>query len=258
MSDVTSPILQVEGVTRSFGGLVAVDEVSFALEPGSITALIGPNGAGKSTLFHCVSGFIHPDRGSVRFDGRGVTRRSAHARARLGMVRTFQIPTAFNRLTVFENVELAARDQPADRLPGALVPGLGRLRRRAIRERANDLIETFGLTDKAHDLAGELSGGQRKLLEFARVLMTGPKLLLLDEPLAGVNPALGERLFEHVARLREEQGMTFLFVEHDIRTVMGASDRVLVMAQGALIADGDPEAVRHDPAVVEAYLGGSE
>jgi branched-chain amino acid transport system ATP-binding protein len=255
---MSEPLLQLEGVNRSFGGLKAVDDVGFSLEPGTITALIGPNGAGKSTLFHCVSGFIRPDSGSVRFDGRTVTRRSAHARAKLGMVRTFQIPTAFNRLTVFENVELAARDQPADRLTGALVPGLGRLRRTSIRERAADLLETFGLAEKADNLAGELSGGQRKLLEFARVLMTGPRLLLLDEPLAGVNPALGERLFEHVERLRADHGMTFLFVEHDIRTVMDHSDRVLVMAQGALIADGDPEAVRSDAAVVEAYLGGAE
>ncbi len=255
---MSEPLLQVDGISKRFGGLTAVDDVSFALEPGTITALIGPNGAGKSTLFHCVSGFIRSDSGTVRLDGRSVTRRSAHARSKLGMVRTFQIPTAFNRLTVFENVELAARDQPADRLTGALVPGLGRLRRTSIRQRTGDLLETFGLTAKADHLAGELSGGQRKLLEFARVLMTEPRLLLLDEPLAGVNPALGERLFEHVDRLRAEQGMTFLFVEHDIRTVMDHSDRVLVMAQGALIADGDPDAVRANPAVVEAYLGGSE
>jgi branched-chain amino acid transport system ATP-binding protein len=253
---MSEPLLRVEGIVKRFGGLVAVDHVSFEVDEGSITALIGPNGAGKSTLFHCVSGFIRPDEGAVRFDGRSVTRRSAHARAQLGMVRTFQIPTAFNRLTVLDNVELAARDQRADRLPGALVPGLGRVRRASIRSRAEALLETFGLADKSTVLAGELSGGQRKLLEFARTLMTEPKLLLLDEPLAGVNPALGERLFEHVTRLRDEQGMTFLFVEHDIRTVMDRSDRVLVMAQGALIADDTPDVVRADATVIEAYLGG--
>jgi branched-chain amino acid transport system ATP-binding protein len=254
MSDA---LLTVSGVSKRFGGLQAVSDVGFDVAEGSIAALIGPNGAGKSTLFHCVSGFLRPDEGEVTFAGRRVHRRSAHARARLGMVRTFQIPTAFNRLSVRENVELAARDQPADRLSGALVPGLGRMHAGDIRRRADELLETFGLDEKAGDYAGTLSGGQRKLLEFARTLMTQPRMLLLDEPLAGVNPALGERLFEHVARLRAEQGMTFLFVEHDIATVMNSSDRVLVMAQGQLIADGTPSEVRTDAAVIEAYLGGA-
>ena len=251
----TDAYLSVHGISKRFGGLQAVDDASFEVERGSIVALIGPNGAGKSTLFHCISGFTRPDSGAVRFDGHDVTRRSAHARSQLGMVRTFQIPTAFNTMSARDNVELAARDQPADRLLGAIVPGLAARRRSSIRKRADELLETFGLADKADTLAGSLSGGQRKLLEFARVLMTEPGLLLLDEPLAGVNPALGERLFEHVARLRDE-GMTFVFVEHDIRTVMNASDRVLVLAQGAVIADGTPEQVRGDEAVIEAYLGG--
>lgn len=258
MADSTNTLLEVQGLSRRFGGLQAVDDLSFSIPEGQVAALIGPNGAGKSTAFHLISGFVRADSGSVRFAGRSLDRLPAHARARHGMVRTFQIPKVFPRLTVRENLDVASPEQPARRLSGAIVPTLARRHSATVRARTDELLETFGLTAKADDFAGELSGGQRKLLEFARSLVPRPRMLLLDEPLAGVLPALGEQLFEHVERLRREEGMTFLFVEHDLATVMRSSDRVIVMANGALVADGTPDAVRADERVIEAYLGAPE
>jgi ABC-type branched-subunit amino acid transport system ATPase component len=249
-------ILEVRGVVRGFGGLRAVDDASFDVEAGSITALIGPNGAGKSTLFNVISGFLSAERGRVHFEGRRIDRAQPHRIAQRGLVRTFQVPRTLTRMSVLDNVLVAATRHPGERLNGlALRPGLVRRRERKARESAAELLALFRLDGHAGEYAGVLSGGQRKLLDFARVLMAEPRLVLLDEPMAGVNPTLGRQLIEHVLRLRTETKMTFLFVEHDLDIVMEASDHVIVMNEGRVIASGDPEEVRGDQRVVDAYLG---
>jgi neutral amino acid transport system ATP-binding protein len=253
---VTEPILDVRELARHFGGVRAVDGASMSVAPGSITALIGPNGAGKTTLFDLVTGFVRPDRGEVRLDGRRITGRPPHAVAAAGMMRTFQLTKALAAMTVLDNMLLGAAHQPGERLAGLARHPLGwRSRERDVRVRAGELLERFELAPKAGDYAGTLSGGQRKLLELARLLMAEPRLVLLDEPLAGVNPALGERLVAHVHELRRERGMTFVFIEHDIEAVMRNADRVVVMAQGHVIATGAPAQVRRDQRVIDAYLG---
>jgi neutral amino acid transport system ATP-binding protein len=253
-----SGLLDVDGVVKRFGGIGAVDGASFGVAQGSITALIGPNGAGKTTLFHVITGFLRGDAGSVRFAGDEVLRLPAYAIARRGMVRTFQITKALAAMPVIDNMKLAAPDQPGERLHNVLFrAGAMRRREREVHEQATELLEVFDLADLAGDYAGTLSGGQRKLLELARALMAQPKLLLLDEPMAGINPSLGRRLLDHMQRLRREEGMTFLFIEHDMEVVMGHSDRVIAMAEGRVIAAGDPHQVREDPTVVDAYLGGT-
>jgi neutral amino acid transport system ATP-binding protein len=249
-------ILEVREVVRAFGGLRAVDDASFDVEAGSITALIGPNGAGKSTLFNVISGFLSAERGRVQFEGRRIDRAQPHRIARRGLVRTFQVPRTLTRMSVLDNILVAATRHPGERLNGlAFRPGVARRREQKARERAAELLTLFRLDGHAGEYAGVLSGGQRKLLDFARVLMAEPRLVLLDEPMAGVNPALGRQLIEHVLRLRAEAGMTFLFVEHDLDIVMEASDHVIVMNEGRVIASGDPEHVRGNQRVVDAYLG---
>ena len=250
-------ILEVEDLHKRFGGINAVAGASFDVKRASITALIGPNGAGKTTLFNVITGFYPGDRGEVIFDGRSVFRRPPHVIARRGMVRTFQITKALARMPVIDNMMLAAPNQPGESLIGLLArPGRSRRREREVRERAHELLEVFNLDQLADAYAGTLSGGQRKLLELARALMAEPRALLLDEPMAGINPTLGKRLLDHMQRLRADDGVTFLFIEHDMETVMNHSDRVIVMAQGQVIADGDPDTVRKDERVIDAYLGG--
>jgi neutral amino acid transport system ATP-binding protein len=251
-------IFEADGVVKRFGGIRAVDGASLGVREGSITALIGPNGAGKTTFFNVITGFYRPDGGSASFGGRNVLGRPPYVIARLGMVRTFQITKALARMPVIDNMMLGAPDQPGERLVNVLFrPGASRRREAEVREQATELLEIFDLGRLASDYAGTLSGGQRKLLELARALMAQPRFLLLDEPMAGINPTLGRRLLDHMQRLRAEQGVTFLFIEHDMEVVMNHADRVIVMAEGRVIADGPPDEMRHDQAVIDAYLGGT-
>jgi neutral amino acid transport system ATP-binding protein len=251
-----APLLDIEGVVKRFGGIRAVDGATMKVQDGAITALIGPNGAGKTTLFNVVTGFYRGDRGSVIFDGKPVFGHSPHELARSGMVRTFQITKALAAMPVIDNMMLAALNQPGERFRDLVFrPGAVRSREREVREQAMELLEVFNLAELADDYAGTLSGGQRKLLELARALMATPRLLLLDEPMAGINPTLGKRLLDHMQRLRREEGVTFLFIEHDMEVVMNHSDRVVVMAEGRVIAEGEPREVRRDKRVIDAYLG---
>ena len=239
-----------------FGGVQAVDGATFSVRPGSVTALIGPNGAGKTTAFNLITGFIRADGGTVTFAGHAVSGESPDAIARLGMVRTFQLTRVLGKMTVLENVMLAARDQPGERLAIALFrPRVWRRREAEVREKALEMLREVGLETHAGEYAATLSGGQRKLLELARALMTEPRLVLLDEPMAGVNPTLGLRLLDYLQRLREGRGLTVLFVEHDMDVVMDVSDEVIVMAAGRVIAVGPPASVRSDQQVIDAYLG---
>jgi branched-chain amino acid transport system ATP-binding protein len=251
------PILAIDGLLKHFGGIAAVNGASFDVEKNSVTALIGPNGAGKTTLFNVITGFYRAERGSVRLQGQEIIRRPPHMIARLGMVRTFQITKALAKMPVIDNMMLAAPNQPGEHLYNLVMrPAAVRAREREVRRHAEELLELFQLGKLAHEYAGALSGGQRKLLEFARALMAEPTMLLLDEPMAGINPTLGARLLEHMHQLRAERGITFLFVEHDMEVVMGHSDKVIVMAEGRVIAEGPPDEVRRDRRVIDAYLGG--
>lgn len=251
-------MLDVTGVSKRFKGLVAVDRVSFAVRPASLTALIGPNGAGKTTLFNVLSGFLAGDGGQIGFAGTRIDRLPAHRRARRGLVRTFQIPRVFRRLNVLENLLVADPRQPGERLLGCILRHGAMVRRDLeARDKAREILSLLGIERLADEYAGAMSGGQRKLIELGRVLMTDPQMILLDEPMAGVNPALGLRLLQRVEQLRRQRGITFLFIEHDMEVVMRVSDRVLVLDEGRLIADGPPRTIRADERVIDAYLGRS-
>lgn len=248
------PILTADKVTRTFGGLNAVDVQHLEIPRNKITALIGPNGAGKTTLFNLLTGFDTPQSGSWTFDGTDLAHVPSFKVARMGMVRTFQLTKVMGKLTVLENMRLGATDQGGEKLRNALFRGSWRSREAEITAQAEELLAKFKLDTKRDDYAASLSGGQRKLLEMARALMTKPRLVMLDEPMAGVNPALTQSLLDHILMLKDE-GMTVLFVEHDMHMVRHIADWVVVMAEGKVVAEGPPAEVMKDPAVVDAYLG---
>jgi len=248
-------ILDVDDVAKRFGGVPAVSGATVSVVEGSITALIGPNGAGKTSLFNVISGFQRADRGQVRFRGRRIDRLPTHRIAREGLVRTFQNPKILRRMTVLENMLLAGPSQPGESLWRVATPRPSARREAELQARARDLLRAVRLDSHADAYAGTLSGGQRKLLEFARALMAEPRLLLLDEPMAGVNPALRDQLLEQILAVREAEGITFLVIEHDLETVMAISDTVAVMSQGRVIFQGSPDAVQRSEEVIDAYLG---
>jgi branched-chain amino acid transport system ATP-binding protein len=248
------PILIADNVVRRFGGLTAVDVDHVEVQRGAITALIGPNGAGKTTFFNLLTGFDKVDEGEWTYNGKPIQGVPPYKVARMGMVRTFQLTKVLTRLTVIENMRLGATGQRGERVLPSVIRALWSGQEREITERADDLLRRFKLDAKREDFAGSLSGGQRKLLEMARSLMVNPELVMLDEPMAGVNPALTQSLLGHVKDLRE-LGMTVLFVEHDMDMVRDISDWVVVMAQGKIIAEGPPHEVMADTRVIDAYLG---
>jgi branched-chain amino acid transport system ATP-binding protein len=249
--------LVVEDLRKSFGGIDAVDGVSFSVERGSLTGLIGPNGAGKSTTFNLITGVHEPDAGSVAFEGEDLTGMRTSSIANSGLVRTFQIARELEEMTVLENLMLSPRGQSGEKLTNAVLPGLrDRVRgeERELRERVWETLELFEIDHLAEDHAGNLSGGQRKLLELARALMLDPTMMLLDEPFAGVNPTLEEKLLDRIHELRGE-GLTFLLVEHDIDLIMEHCEHVIVMHQGQILAEGPPAEIRSNDRVIDAYLG---
>jgi neutral amino acid transport system ATP-binding protein len=248
------PILVADSIRRSFGGITAVDVDHVEIQRGSITALIGPNGAGKTTLFNLLTGFDQVDQGTWSFDGRSMGKVAPHRMAALGMVRTFQLTKSLTKLSVIENMRLGATDQVGEKWWNGLFASRWNKQEAEITERAEGLLARFKLDHMRDEYAGALSGGQRKLLEMARALMTNPRLVMLDEPMAGVNPALKQSLNEHIRGLRDE-GMTVLFVEHDMDMVHDISDWVVVMAEGRVIAEGTPDDISSNQAVIDAYLG---
>ena len=248
------PILVADHVKKTFGGLTAVDVEHLEIPKNAITALIGPNGAGKTTLFNLLTGFDTPDTGSWSLMGTSLSGVPSFKVAKLGQVRTFQLTKALGLLTVLENMKLGAKDQKGESLLNALIPSLWKKQDKEIEAKAMELLARFKLDAKKDDFAASLSGGQRKLLEMARALMTDPVLVMLDEPMAGVNPALTQSLLDHVLNLKNE-GMTVLFVEHDMHMVRHIADWVVVMAEGKIVAEGPPDTVMKEKAVIDAYLG---
>jgi len=249
-------VIDVRNVTKRFGGLTAVNDCSLQVERGSITGLIGPNGAGKSTLFNMVAGNITPDSGSIVFDGRDVAGLPPHKLFRLGLLRTFQIAHEFSNMTALENLMMVPSDQPGEHLANAWFrPGLVRSREQHVRQKALDVIDFLKLGHVRNELAGNLSGGQKKLLELGRTMMVDAHVVLLDEVAAGVNKTLLQDLAANIERMNAELGYTFFVIEHDMDLIGRLCDPVIVMAEGRVIAQGPMEEIRANPEIIEAYFG---
>lgn len=253
---MSQPLIVLEHLSKSFGGLKAVWDCSFEVAAGSITGLIGPNGAGKTTVFNMIAGFLRPSLGRIRFEGEDITRLSPEQRFHRGIVRTFQIPHEFKRMTVLENLMLVPPDQPGENLLSAWLRwGSVRERERIVRQRADEVLELLQISHLRDHLAGSISGGQKKLLELGRTMMTPARLVLLDEPGAGVNRTLMAELAAMIRRLNVEEEYTFCIIEHDMDLIAELCDPVIVMAEGTVLAQGHMDDIRRNEAVLEAYLG---
>jgi branched-chain amino acid transport system ATP-binding protein len=247
--------LQVENVSKLFGSLRAVDDVSFGVEDQSLTILIGPNGSGKTTLINMISGFYKPDSGRVVYNGKDIAGLKPHKVYKLGLARTFQIPALFWKETVLENVMVAKRGNPGESFLKAPIAASWKRVEEQTAEEAFRVLQIIGLSKFWNQTAVSLSGGQMKLLEIGRVLMSGAKTILMDEPISGVNPTLAHDIFSTLQKIRVDYGITFLIVEHRLDIALGYVDEAIAMAYGKLVAVGKPDTVMSDPRVVEAYLG---
>ena len=248
-------LLSAKGLSKSFGGIRAVNNAYLEVPQGSITGLIGPNGAGKTTLFNLLSNFIRPDKGEVFLDGQPIHQLPPYQIALKGCVRTFQVARVLSRLTVLENMLLASPGQTGENFLKVWFQGAKiRQQEQENRAKALDILDSIGLGEKAHDYAGALSGGQRKLLEIGRALMTEPKLILLDEPAAGVNPTLIGQISDHIIEWNR-QGITFLIIEHNMDVIMSLCHHIWVLAEGTNLADGIPSEIQKNERVLKAYLG---
>jgi len=249
--------LRVENLTKTFGGLLAVDGATFDIPMGSITGLIGPNGAGKTTTFNMIAGALEPSSGRIVYDGADIAGTPTHELFHRGIVRTFQLPKEFGRLTVLENLMVPPPDQPGENIFATwFAPARVAAREREVRERAEGALEFLGITGLRDELAQNLSGGQKKLLELGRTMMTEARLVLLDEPGAGVNPTLMNKVAEMIQRLNAERGFTFCIIEHDMDLIARLCDPVIVLAEGKVLVTGPMAQVKSDERVIDAYFGG--